>query len=82
MNSNEVEDLITINLTKDQSLVLIEFVSRLNEQPDSPIFEDEAELFALWQVEGQLQKILVEPFMQGYTEIIAKARERLRQKVN
>jgi hypothetical protein len=70
---------ITINLTKDQSLVLFEFLSRLNVQYDSPIFEDQAEQVALWEVEGQLQKVLVEPFMPDYIEILAKARERLRQ---
>ncbi len=72
---------ITINLTKDQALVLFEFVSRVNEQPDSSVFEDEAELFALSEVEGQLQKILGEPFLQDYKEIIQKARERIRKEV-
>ena len=70
---------ITINLTKDQALVLFEFVSRINEQPDSNIFEDEAELFALSEVEGQLQKILDEPFRPDYNNIIEKARERIRE---
>ena len=71
---------IAINLTKDQALVLFEFVSRINEQSVSSIFEDQAELLALCEVECQLEKILDEPFRQDYKEIIQKARERIRKK--
>jgi len=70
----------TINLTKDQSLVLFELLSRLNVQYNSPVFEDQAEQVVLWEIEGQLQKLLVEPFMPGYKDMLAGARERLRQK--
>lgn len=74
MESNE----ITIKLTKDEALVLFEFLSRFNENDNKEIFQDQAEEKALWIIEGQLEKILVEPFMPNYQDIIQEARTRIR----
>lgn len=74
MESNE----ITIKLTKDEALVLFEFLSRFNENDNKEIFQDQAEEKALWIIEGQLEKILVEPFMSNYQDIIQEARNRIR----
>ena len=74
MESNE----ITIKLTKDEALVLFEFLSRFNENDNKEIFQDQAEEKALWIIEGQLEKILVEPFMPNYQDIIQEARNRIR----
>ena len=74
MESNE----ITIKLTKDEALVLFEFLSRFNENDNKEIFQDQAEEKTLWIIEGQLEKILVEPFMPNYQDIIQEARDRIR----
>jgi hypothetical protein len=74
MDNNE----ITIKLTKDESLVLFEFLSRFNQTDNTNIFEDQAEQKTLWAIEGQLEKILVEPFKPDYLDIIKEARNRLR----
>ena len=74
MESNE----ITIKLTKDEALVLFEFLSRFNEDDNKEIFQDQAEEKTLWIIEGQLEKILVEPFMPNYQDIIQEARSRIR----
>jgi len=74
MESNE----ITIKLTKDEALVLFEFLSRFNEDDNKEIFQDQAEEKTLWIIEGQLDKILVEPFMPNYQDIIQEARSRIR----
>ncbi len=74
MDNNE----ITIKLTKDESLVLFEFLSRFNQTDHADIFEDQAEQKTLWTIEGQLQKLLVEPFKPDYLDIIKEARNRLR----
>lgn len=74
MDNNE----ITIKLTKDESLVLFEFLSRFNQTNHPEIFEDQSEQKTLWTIEGQLEKILVEPFQSDYLDIIKEARNRIR----
>ena len=76
MENNEV----TIRLNKDEALVLFEFLSRFNEKDNNEIFQDQAEEKTLWTIEGQLEKILVEPFMPDYKDIIQNARNRVRDK--
>ena len=73
-----MEKEIEIKLTKDEALVLFEFLSRFNQADHHAIFEDQAEQKALWTIEGQLEKILVEPFKPDYLDIITEARNRLR----
>lgn len=76
MENNE----ITIRLNKDVALVLFEFLSRFNENDNKEIFQDQAEQKTFWVVEGQLEKILSEPFMPNYQDIIREARNRIRDK--
>ena len=73
-------DKITIRLDKDEALVLFDFLSRFNSEKHKDIFHDQAEEKTLWQIEGQLEKILVEPFMPNYQDILIEARNRLRDK--
>jgi len=75
MESNE----ITIKLTKDEALVLFELLSRFSENDNKEIFQDAAEEKALWVIEEQLEKILVEPFKPNYQDIIQEARNRIRE---
>ena len=69
---------ITLKLSLDEALVLFEFLSRLNETEPKDLFEDQAEEKILSLIEVQLEKQLVEPFMPNYLEIIAKARNNIR----
>ena len=71
---------ISIELTKDETLVLFEFLARFNETEHSDIFEDQAEQKVLWIIEGQLEKQLVEPFRPDYKKIINEARNKIRDK--
>lgn len=74
-----MEEKVTIEFTKDEALVLFEFISRINEQELLiPLFEDQAEQRATWNLECLFQKELVEPFDHRYKEIIQEARNRLR----
>ena len=69
---------INIALTKDEALVLFEFLSRFNQTDNKEVFEDHAEQKMLWLIEGQLEKLLTEPFMPTYVDIIKEARNKLR----
>ena len=69
---------ITIKFSNDEALVLFEFLSRFNAEEHKYIFQDQAEEKTLWLIEGQLEKVLVEPFMPNYQDILLEARNRLR----
>lgn len=71
-------DQISLELSKDEALVLFEFLSRFSEH-DKLQIEDQAEVRALWDVQAMLEKLLVEPFMPDYLELLSGARERLRR---
>lgn len=71
---------VQIEITKDEALVLFEFLSRFSET-DTLEIEDQAEERALWNLTCVLEKILVEPFLPDYLDIIKAARDRLRDEV-
>jgi hypothetical protein len=68
---------VSIGLTKDEALVLFEFLSRFSSQ-DVLEIQDQAEERALWNLACSLEKVLAEPFSERWVEIISEARERLR----
>ena len=70
---NEVE----IKITKDEALVLFEFLSRYSDE-DSLSIQDQAEQQALWNLTCTLEKKLTEPFSNEWASIIETARNRLR----
>ena len=42
-------------------------------------FDDIAEQYVLWSIECQLEKKLVEPIMENYSEIMEQARETVKR---
>jgi hypothetical protein len=73
-------DDINIQLSKEEAIVLFEFLSRLNDNNQDDIFKDQAEQRVLWNIEGTLEKKLVEPFRPDYVDILNRAREKVRDK--
>lgn len=69
---------LNIELTKEEAIVLFEFLGRFNERDDSSIFEDQSEQRVLWDIECILEKELSEPFQANYQEIVKKARKAVR----
>jgi hypothetical protein len=68
---------IRLELTGDVALVLFELLSRFSDT-DALTVEDQAERRALWKLHGLFEKQLVEPFRPEYAELLAAARNRLR----
>ena len=75
-----MKDKIKIELSKDEAIVLFEFLSRFNENNHDDIFDDQAEQRVLWNIEGLLEKQLSEPFRPDYVDIVKRAREIVREK--
>ena len=68
---------ISLELTRDEALVLFEFLARYDES-DQLGTVDQAEERALWHLHAMLERVMVEPFSPEYAELLAAARERLR----
>ncbi len=71
---------VEIKLTRDEALVLFEFLKRYSDKDELKI-EDQAEQRCLWDLCGHLEKTLVEPLQTNYEELLISARERLRDSV-
>ena len=72
---------LNLEFTKNEALVLFEFLSRFNESDRKELFVDQAEERIMWDLEALLEKQLSEPFGNDYKEIIEKAREQVRDDI-
>ena len=68
---------VEIKLTKDEALVLFDFLSRFSNE-DKLSIQDQAEERALWNLTCIFEKSLAEPFSTEWQSIIKGARNRLR----
>lgn len=60
--SVNVDKSLNLIISKNEALVLFDFLARFNEAEHSDLFEDQAEQKTLWVLQGELEKQLVEPF--------------------
>jgi hypothetical protein len=72
------EESISIMLSKNEAIVLFEFLSRLNEEKVSKLFVDQAEERVLWDIVATLEKQLPEPLSSNYIKILDNARKAVR----
>ncbi len=70
-----------ITLSKSESIVLFEFLARINMENIKDIFEDQAEERILWDLESALESKLSEIFQDNYSEILSKARKEIRDDI-
>jgi hypothetical protein len=68
-----------MTLPRNEALVLFEWLARLDE-PGAPAIGDPAVEKVLWQLEGQLETALVEPFQDNYRQLLAEARRQVLEK--
>ncbi|MEI8409730.1 MULTISPECIES: hypothetical protein [unclassified Kribbella] len=73
---------ISIVLTRDQALVLFEWLGRTGAAEQPAAFEDQAEQRVLWDLEAALESVLTEPLRDDYQELVETARARLRDSVD
>jgi hypothetical protein len=73
--ANMTDKPLTLSLDADESLVLFEFLSRLDEHTESSI--DDAAATVLTKILGLLEKHLVAPFDPKYDALLSAARARI-----
>jgi len=74
------EEKVNIELTKEEAIVLFEFLAEFNKRDRPDLFTDQAEQRVLWDILCILEKQLSEPFRSDYLEIVRKSREKVRDK--
>ena len=70
-----------ISLTSDEAVVLFEFLARFRFEQKLEVI-DQAEERVLWNLHCLLEEKLVEPLKAEYPELIAHARNRLRDQLD
>lgn len=75
-----MEEKIQINLSKDEAILLFEFLSRFSNK-DKLEVGDPSEARVLWNILCDLEKALVEPFSEKYAKILEEAHEKIRDKI-
>jgi hypothetical protein len=78
-HSSTPDKKVVIELSSAYALVLFEFLSRFSDE-DKLEIKDQAEARVLWDICGDLEKALVEPFRSDYTQLLQKARDAVRDK--
>jgi hypothetical protein len=67
---------LSIDLSEDQALVLFDWLA-LREEARSESDPIDAETQVLWNIEGQLERVLIQPFDPNYTTLVQRARQRI-----
>jgi hypothetical protein len=70
------DDTIALTLGRHEALVLFEWLATLDSRDVGPA-QDSAEAKILWSIEGQLEKLLVEPLAPNYRELLDAARKKV-----
>ncbi|MHB9112293.1 MAG: hypothetical protein ACYC4D_06660 [Thermoleophilia bacterium] len=74
-----MNDRISLELTNVEALVLFDWIKRFNVN-ELDQFEDQAEQRVLWDIEAQLERILITPLGTDYKNLLIQARNRIRDK--
>jgi hypothetical protein len=78
MKSEEKIDSIVIELSKEEAIVLLEWLSWFNGKENSTSFQDQSEERVLWDLEVSLEKVVSKTFDANYAKILSKARDKVR----
>lgn len=78
MESIQKDDKVLLELTKEEAVVLLDWLSRFNQGERLDLFQDQAEERVLWDMEASLEQVISETFNDNYTELLSKAREKVR----
>lgn len=73
-----VDEGYCINLTLDQAIILFDWLARTSECGRPAGFKDQAEQRVMWDVEAELEALLVEPVLGNYEALLASAWKRVR----
>lgn len=71
-------DIIKLDLSIQEAVVLFDWISRFNKLENSNLIEDQAEERILWDIESSLETTLSEILVENYKALLKKARDQIR----
>lgn len=71
---------VSLKLSSDEALVLLEWLTKFNQKEHPLLFEDQAEERILFDLESSLEKVVSETFEGNYLENLSRARQEIRDK--
>ena len=71
---------VSLILSSNEVLVLLEWLTKFNEKEHPLLFEDQAEERILFDLESSLEKVVSETFEENYLEKLTRARQEIRDK--
>lgn len=80
-NNTNNERIMSLQLSGDEAIVLLEWLINFNQEEHNELFEDQSEKRVLWNLEALLEKNVPEILDPNYLEILDRAREKLRDDV-
>lgn len=80
MKANNENRNVSITLSEDEALVLLEWLHNFNEEERPTLFQDQSEERILFDLEAELEKVISGTFAEDYKDILSKAREKIRDK--
>jgi hypothetical protein len=78
MEKNKDKRIISIQLSNDEALVLLEWLINFNQTKHPEFFEDQAEERVLFDLEALLEECVPELLEPNYIDSLAKARKAIR----
>ena len=76
MKAIRINEIISLDLSKEEALVLFDWVSRFNEEEH--ILEDQSEERIFFDLEAILEANITEVLDGNYSSLLQKAREKVR----
>ena len=71
------KEKINIELSKDEAIVLFEWISSVDFDSFKGIFTDNSERKVLFDILSSLEDVMNEPFLENYKELLKESRNRL-----
>jgi len=81
MNAVRADATVAVSFSSDEALVLFEWLHYFNNQERCDFIQDQSETRVLFDLESELETILVETFSPDYVRILQESRERVRDRV-
>jgi hypothetical protein len=78
MSEAQDQEPVLLRLTRAQAVVLFEWLTRVDSAGGAPVM-DPSETYVLWQLEAQLESVLVEPLRSDYLALLEAARKMVRE---
>ncbi len=78
MKAEKIKNNISIELSKEEAIVFLNWLFTFNEKKHPDLFQDQSEERVLWDIEATLEKAVDETFSNNYNNILSEARKKVR----